>query len=59
MRTWGLPPGQEKKVAAALKSTLSTGGTIKGSTLELQGDHREKVQAWLKANVGSGRKEGR
>ena len=47
----GLPPGEEKAIARALKTSLSTGGTIKGSTLELQGDHREGVEAWLRSHL--------
>ena len=36
-----------KKVAKQLKEKLACGGTVKGSTIELQGDHRSKVKAVL------------
>jgi len=36
-----------KKVAKQLKEKLACGGTIKGSTIELQGDHRSRVKAVL------------
>jgi len=45
-------PGPAAEVAAlakALKSACGTGGTVKDSALELQGDHREKVEAALRA----------
>lgn len=43
-------PGKAADVAAlakALKSACGAGGTSDGSTLELQGDHRDKVEAAL------------
>lgn len=36
-----------KKVAKQLKEKLACGGTVKGSTIELQGDHRPKVKQVL------------
>ncbi len=30
-----------------LKKSLATGGTVAGGTLELQGDHRDRIVAWL------------
>ncbi len=45
-------PGSEKDLAAlarALKSACGTGGTVKGGALELQGDHRDAVEAALLA----------
>jgi len=38
-----------KAFAVELKKTLSTGGTVAGGEIELQGDHRERVLALLKA----------
>lgn len=34
-------------LAKQLKSKCATGGTVKGQSIELQGDHREKAQAFL------------
>jgi translation initiation factor 1 len=47
----GLPGSDEDKaaLARALKSACGTGGTVKGGVLELQGDHREAVEAALLA----------
>ena len=36
-----------KKVAKQLKEKLACGGTVKGATIELQGDHRPRVKAAL------------
>ena len=32
-----------------LRSACGTGGTVRDGTLELQGDHAERVMAWLQA----------
>jgi translation initiation factor 1 len=45
-------PGSAAELAAltkALKSACGTGGTIKDGAVELQGDHRDKVEAELAA----------
>lgn len=46
---YNLPLSQEQleKLAEKLKSTFGTGGTVKGHTIELQGDRREKVAVEL------------
>ncbi len=36
-----------KDVAKHLKSELACGGTIRGNSIELQGDHRKKIQEAL------------
>ena len=36
-----------KKLAKQLKQLCSTGGTVKNGTIEIQGDHREKLKAEL------------
>jgi translation initiation factor 1 len=44
--------GSDAEVAAlakTLKTACGTGGTVKDGVLELQGDHREKVEAVLRA----------
>lgn len=39
---------QLETLAKKLKSTFGTGGTVKGHTIELQGDQREKVAVELR-----------
>lgn len=47
----GLPAaaGGLARVAAELKRLLGVGGAVKEGAVELQGDHRERVAAWLSA----------
>jgi len=47
----GLPGGTAEiaALAKALKSACGSGGAVKDGTLELQGDHRDKVEAALQA----------
>lgn len=47
----GLPGGTAEiaALAKALKSACGSGGTVKDGSLELQGDHRGKVEAALRA----------
>lgn len=47
----GLPgaPAELAALAKALKSACGSGGTVKDRVVELQGDHREAVEAFLLA----------
>jgi translation initiation factor 1 len=45
----GVPPGDLAEAASDLKRQCGSGGTIKDGTIELQGDHREKAAASLRA----------
>lgn len=47
----GLPGSRDDRAAllSVLKSTCGTGGTLKDDALELQGDHRDAVEAALAA----------
>jgi translation initiation factor 1 len=47
----GLPGGAAEvaALARALKSACGAGGTVKAGVVELQGDHRETVEAFLAA----------
>ena len=42
-----LPEAKLKDLAGELKRTCGTGGTIKEGTIEIQGDHRERIVAAL------------
>ena len=44
-----LSPDDIKELAHDLKQTCGTGGTVKEGVIEIQGDHREKVAARLRA----------
>jgi translation initiation factor 1 len=47
----GIPvdAGQLKQVAKTLKQKCGSGGTVKGGTIEIQGDHRDLLMAELAA----------
>ena len=42
-----LPPAELKQLAKTLKQRCSTGGTIKDSCIEIQGDHRDILKIEL------------
>lgn len=42
------PPATLKKLLKQFKGSCGAGGTIKGNTLEVQGDHRDKLIETLK-----------
>jgi translation initiation factor 1 len=45
----GLPSGTALlTLAADLKRLCGAGGTVKGGALEIQGDHRDRLAAWLR-----------
>ncbi|MEK8051071.1 stress response translation initiation inhibitor YciH [Ideonella sp. DXS22W] len=45
-----LPPDTLAQWGKQLRTACGAGGAVKdGGVLEIQGDHREKVQAWLQA----------
>jgi translation initiation factor 1 len=56
----GLPgsPEEVSELARGLKSTCGAGGTVKDGALELQGDHRERVEAALRARGLRSRRAG-
>ena len=45
----GLPPGETQAVAGDLKRLCGAGGSSKDGAVEIQGDHRDKVAARLRA----------
>jgi translation initiation factor 1 len=48
VRGLALDAGALAQVAQQLKSTCGSGGTVKDGTIEVQGDHCDKVMALLK-----------
>jgi translation initiation factor 1 len=44
-----LSPDDLKELARDLKQICGTGGTVKDGVIEIQGDHREKIAARLRA----------
>lgn len=49
IRDLKLSPEDLKALSKDLKQVCGTGGTVKEGTIEIQGDHREKIAARLKA----------
>jgi translation initiation factor 1 len=45
----GLRTTELDEVAKLLKRHCGTGGTAKNGSVEIQGDHREKIAAWFAA----------
>jgi translation initiation factor 1 len=45
----GLPVGQLETLVRELKRLCGTGGTVRGDTLEIQGDHRDRLLPALQA----------
>ena len=39
----GLPPDRLKTLAKRLKRICGSGGTVRDGTIEIQGDHRDRV----------------
>ena len=48
VRGLALAPDELARTAKQLKGMCGTGGTVKDGTIEIQGDHRERIAAWLK-----------
>ncbi len=44
-----LTPGAMKALSKELKAACGSGGTVKDDTIEIQGDHRERVSTHLKS----------
>jgi translation initiation factor 1 len=44
-----LSPAELAEWAQALKQSLGCGGAVEEETIVVQGDHRERVRAWLEA----------
>jgi translation initiation factor 1 len=51
-------PGAIEEVARLLKARCGAGGTVKGRTVEVQGDHRERILAVLAERGISAKKAG-
>ena len=46
---YGVPERELASTAKALKQHCGCGGTVKNGTIEIQGDHRERILAWFAA----------
>ena len=49
VRGLALAPAALDALGKRLRSAMGTGGTVKDGVLEVQGDHAERVVAWLQA----------
>jgi len=54
----GLPGAALAPIAQALRSACGCGGTVKDGVIEIQGDQRERVVAWLQAQGWTARRVG-
>jgi translation initiation factor 1 len=54
----GLPKGQAATLAPLLKAACGAGGTFKDGVLELQGDHRGRVETELRARGLASKRSG-
>jgi translation initiation factor 1 len=54
----GLPERDLAETAKALKRLCGTGGTAKNGMVEIQGDHRDKIVAFLHAQGRTVKKAG-
>lgn len=43
----GMAPAQQKELLKEIQQLCGTGGCVKDGTLEIQGDHRERIEALL------------
>ena len=43
----GVPPAERAGVARELRRLCGSGGAVKDGVVEIQGDHRERVAAYL------------
>lgn len=53
-----LPAADLAALGKRLRSACGTGGTVRDGMLELQGDHAERVTAWLRAEGFDARRSG-
>lgn len=53
-----LPADDLAALGKRLRSTCGTGGTVRNGLLELQGDHAERVTAWLQAEGFAAKRSG-
>lgn len=43
----GIPADQQKAIGKMLKARCATGGSLKGGSIEIQGDHRDTIKKQL------------
>lgn len=52
----GLP--EKEQLMRKVRAACGCGGTVKDAAIELQGDHRDRVEAWLRAQGWPTRRSG-